>query len=99
MIKKIEWTTRAKASLDYYCSIIAKDSPTNAQKVRKEIVLTSKKLLMNPYLYQVDEYYPNNTGNIRRFFKWSYRIVYQIQEEKVVVLNVYHTRTSPNQKG
>jgi len=56
--KTIEWTTRAKDSLDHYCSIIEENSLLNSRKVRKEIVLTSKKLSKNPYLYQLDEYYP-----------------------------------------
>ncbi len=55
---KVEWTRRAIASLDYFCSIIANNSPASAKKVRQEIVLTSKKLGFNPYLYQLDEYYP-----------------------------------------
>ena len=97
MSKKVEWTNRAKASLDYFCDIIGKDSLSNARKVRKEIVLVSKKLSKNPYLFQIDEYYPDNPGNIRRYFKWSYRIVYQVSDEKITVLNVYHTGTDPNQ--
>lgn len=98
MNKKVEWTTRAKYSLDHYCSIIEEHSALNSRKVRKEIVLTSKKLSKNPYLYQLDEYYPDNPGNIRRFFRWNYRIVYQVKEEKVVILEVYHTSISPDQK-
>jgi plasmid stabilization system protein ParE len=98
--KKVEWTNKAKASLDHYCSVIDENSPSHANKVRREIVLTSRKLSKNPYLYQVDEYYPENPGNIRRFFRWSYRIVYQVLEERIVVLNIYHTSssTSPDQK-
>ncbi|MCK5369832.1 MAG: type II toxin-antitoxin system RelE/ParE family toxin [Cyclobacteriaceae bacterium] len=98
MSKKVVWTTGARASLDHYCDIIAKDSASNAKKVRKEIILTSKMLSKKPYLYQLDEYYLDNPGNIRRFFKWSYKVVYQVMEEKVVVLEVYHTSTSPEQK-
>jgi len=93
--KKVEWTLRAKTSLDYYCSIIAEDSPKSARKVRKEIVLTSKKLANNPELYQLDEYYLDNPGNIRRYFRWNYRVVYQVQEAKVVVLEIYHTGSNP----
>ena len=98
MNKKVVWTTRARASLDCYCDIIAEDSASNAKKVKREIVLTSKKLAKTPYLYQLDEYYLDNPGNIRRFFKWSYKVVYQVTEERVVVLEVYHTSTSPEQK-
>jgi len=91
--KKVEWTIKAQDSLDYYCSIIHKNFPSNAKKVRKETILTSKKLSKNPNLFQLDEYYPDNPGNIRRFFKWSYRIIYKVGEKKVVVLEVYHTST------
>lgn len=97
MIKKVEWTQRAKDALDHYCNRIAQDSPTNAKKVRKEIVWASKMLSENPSLFQLDEYYPQNSGNIRRFFKWSYRIVYQVTDDKVIILNVYHTSSQPDQ--
>lgn len=93
---KVEWTERAKSSLEYYCSIIEVASPSSAKRVKKEIILTSKSLSQNPYLYQVDEYYPDNSGTIRRFFRWNYRVVYQVLEEKVIVLEVYHTRSSPS---
>ena len=96
MSKKVEWTIKAKASLDQYCAIIEENSSVNAKKVRREIVLTSKDLSKNPYLYQIDEYYPDNPGNIRRFFKWSYKIVYQVKEEKVIILEVYHTSRNPS---
>jgi len=93
--KNVEWSLRAKASLDHYCSIIAEDSPISAMKVRREIVLSSKELSTNPYLYQVDEYYKDNPGNIRRYFRWSYRVVYQVLEDKIVVLEIYHTSSTP----
>ncbi|WP_109831772.1 type II toxin-antitoxin system RelE/ParE family toxin [Reichenbachiella versicolor] len=96
MSKKVEWTNIARASLDYYCSTIEKESPSSANKVKKEIIQTSKKLAKNPYLYQLDEYYPNNNGSIRRFFRWSYRVVYQVREDKIVVLQVYHTSVNPS---
>jgi plasmid stabilization system protein ParE len=90
-IKNVEWSLRAAAALDYYCKRIALDSPRSAKMVRKEIVKSVSKLSANPTLYQIDEYYPNNNGDIRRFFRWSYRIVYQIRDTKVVVLNIFQT--------
>ena len=96
MSRKVEWTKRASASLDYYCDNIAEESLSSAKKVRREIVLTAKTLSKNATLYQLDEYYPDNEGDIRRFFRWDYRIVYQVREEKVVILNVYHTSRHPD---
>ena len=45
-----------------------------------------------------DEYYPNNSGNIRKFFRWSYRIIYQVNEDTIDILNVLHSSQEPNQK-
>lgn len=96
MSRKVEWTRMASASLDYYCDRIAEDSLSGAKKVRKEIVLTAKTLSKNPELYQLDEYYPDNRGDIRRFFRWGYRVVYQVRKDKVVILNIYHTSRHPD---
>ncbi|WP_420319309.1 type II toxin-antitoxin system RelE/ParE family toxin [Ekhidna sp.] len=56
----------------------------------------SKSLNLNPEKYQLDEYYSNNPGNIRRYFRWSYRIVYQVNEKTIDILNVIHTSQEPN---
>ncbi|MEM8568216.1 MAG: type II toxin-antitoxin system RelE/ParE family toxin [Bacteroidota bacterium] len=68
MSTPVEWSKRAKATLDYYYDQIEAESPASANKVRKEIVTTTKTLSKNPNLYQTDENYPDNPGNIRRFF-------------------------------
>lgn len=99
MRKKVFWTKRASASLDLYCEIIAEESPSIAKKIRREIVLTAKTLSENPELYQLDEYYPDNPGNIRRFFRWNYRVVYQVRDEEVLIVNVYHTSRHPDKIG
>ena len=96
MSRRVEWTKRANVSLDIYCDQIVEESPSSAKKVRREIVLTAKTLSKNATLYQLDEYYPDNRGDIRRFFRWDYRVVYQVREEKVVILNVYHTSRHPD---
>lgn len=95
MRKKVEWTLIAKKSLEFYCNRIAEDSLSNAKKVRKEIILTSKKLSKNSEIFQIDEYYSDNPGNIRRFIKWNYRIVYRVTEDKVTILNIYHSKVDP----
>ncbi len=64
---KVEWTQKAVASLDYFCNTIASNSPTSANKVKSEIILTSKALAYNPFLYQLDEYYPNNRRHSQIF--------------------------------
>ncbi len=55
-----------------------------------------KALPAHPKQYQIDEYYPKESGEIRRFFKWSYRIVYEIREDTIDVLNIIHTSQEPS---
>jgi plasmid stabilization system protein ParE len=63
--------------------------------VKIEVIGSSKKLSVFPKKFQLDEYYPNNSGNIRRYFKWSYRIVYEVNEKTIDILNVLHTSQEP----
>ena len=96
--KKVIWSDRAKESLKEHYDHIKQDSVPAAKKVNAEIINASKELSPYPEKYQLDEYYPNNPGNIRRLFRWSYRIVYQINEKTIDILNVLHTSQEPNQE-
>ena len=93
--KKVIWSKKAKESLKEYCDFIKKDSVPAAKRVRLEILKATRNLNIYPEKFQIDEYYPNNTGNIRRLFRWSYRIVYEINEETIDILNVLHTSQEP----
>ncbi|SMD43928.1 Plasmid stabilization system protein ParE [Aquiflexum balticum DSM 16537] len=93
--KKVIWSKKAVESLKYYHDFIKKDSPSAAIKVKQEIINASKSLATDPEKYQLDEFIPNNPGNIRRFFRWSYRIVYQVNFNSIDILNVIHTSQEP----
>jgi plasmid stabilization system protein ParE len=96
--RKVIWSEKAKSSLKKHCDHIKKDSKTAAKIVRKELINASKTLNNHPEKYQVDEFYPSNSGNIRRFFRWSYRIIYQINENTIDILNVLHASQEPSEK-
>ena len=98
MSKKVIWSERAILSLKAHHDYIKQDSVAAAKRVKSEIIKASKNLSEYPEKYQLDEYYPNNPGNIRRFFRWSYRIVYQIKDEHIAILNVLHTSQEPETK-
>lgn len=88
--KSVVWTEKASDSLDSFCEYISKDSPSAARRVKKDIILMAKQLAINPEMYQMDEFLADQ-GNIRRFFRWSYKVVYQVLEKEVVILDVFHT--------
>lgn len=94
--KKVIWSDRARESLKEHYENIKQDSVPAAKRVKSEMIKASKQLDRYPEKCQLDEFYPNNPGNVRRFFRWSYRIVYQINEETIDILNVLHTSQEPN---
>ncbi len=96
--KKIVWSNQAKQSLKEHYNHIKKESVPAAKKVREKIIEDSKSLVLNPEKSQADEYYPNNSGNIRRYFKWSYRIIYEVNEKTIDILNIIHTSQEPIQE-
>lgn len=87
---KLIWSTKAEQSLERIYQHIKEKSPSAAIRVKSEIFKTTRNLSSFPEKYQLDEYYSNNPGNIRRFFRWTYRIIYEINEETIDILNVIH---------
>lgn len=95
--RKIIWSDKAKYALKKHYEHIKEDSLLAAKRVKNEIIKSTKNLNSYPEKYQLDEFYPDNPGNIRRYFKWSYRIVYEINEDTIDILNVLHTSQEPKQ--
>ncbi|MEM9326740.1 MAG: type II toxin-antitoxin system RelE/ParE family toxin [Bacteroidota bacterium] len=95
-VRKVIWSRKAKHSLKQHCDFIKNDSPSAAKRVRHEILSTTRNLGSMPNKFQVDELYPGNPGNIRRFFKWSYRVVYEVTDNTIIILNVFHTSQEPS---
>jgi plasmid stabilization system protein ParE len=96
--RRIVWTKKATDSLDFFCEYISKDSPSAAKRVKREIVFSARQLAKHAEIYQLDELYGSPELNVRRFFRWNYRIVYQVFDKEVVVLDVYHTRSGSVEK-
>ena len=96
--KRVVWSDKAIDSLKLHYEHIKEDSPSAAKKVRSEILRAAKELSAFPEQYQIDEYYSDNSGNIRRFFRWSYRVVYEVNEKTIDILNVLHTSQEPERK-
>lgn len=64
---KISWDKQAVIQLSKAIGFIRKDSPQNAEKVKKEILQKIDDLLKFPEKYPLDKYKKNNKGNYRAF--------------------------------
>jgi plasmid stabilization system protein ParE len=97
---KVIWDDQAKASLRKIFNYIKnKESVEQAINVMNEIRDLAKSLGFMPHKYSEDPFLKDESGDIRFKAIWSYKIVYEITSETVIILDVFHTSRDPgNQK-
>lgn len=94
---KIVWSDNAIASLQSIKDFISDNSSVAANKVVKGIIDSVDSLEQHPHRFQEDEFIKTNPGSIRRFFKWNYRIIYEIHDSisRVEIIDIIHTSRQP----
>lgn len=84
----IIWTAEARLDLDEITDYIARDSEHYAQAVADKILKISKSIPTQPMLGRmVPEV---NREDIRERFIYSYRLIYQPHEDRILILAVIH---------
>ncbi len=86
----IRWDRLAKDNLVNIYAYIAEDSLVAARKVKKELVRLAHSLNDFPEKISAEEYLANQPENFRSVSKWSYKIIYEVTEEYIVILDVFH---------
>ncbi len=92
----IRWDRQAKENLDQIYTYISKDSIAAARKVKKELVKLVQSLNDFPEKFSVEPYLADEPENYRSVSKWSYKIIYEITEEYIIVVDVFHTSQHPS---
>jgi len=93
---KVVWQVEARSSLrKIYCYIKKQESPQQAAKVRSEIKKEGDNLGFMPHKYTMDPFLEKYRRNIRFKAIWSYKLVYEITEEHIIILDVIHTSRNP----
>ncbi len=93
--RRILWDNKAKENLKNALKFIRKESPQGAQLIKEKIFTTINKLPANPEIFEVDKLKKDNDGSYRVFYAYSYRVVYKITEDAILVLRVRHTSREP----
>lgn len=95
MVKKtklpIRWDRLAKKHLDTIYAYIAKDSVLAAKKVKKELIELAHSLNDYPQKYSIEEYLVNEPENFRSVSKWSYKIIYEVTDECIIIAYIFQT--------
>ena len=88
MAHRIVWSKRAAQDLDSIADYIAADSPAYAGVVLKNIVNQTRILARFPQAgRKVPEF---DDENIRELVVYSYRIIYRLQQDEVLIVAVIH---------
>jgi len=91
----IRWDKLAKDNLDAIYDYIAEDSVLAARKVKKELVNMVRNLNDFPEKFSIEENLVNVPGNYRSVSKWSYKLIYEVTDECIIIADVFHTSQHP----
>ncbi len=93
---KVIWDDEAKVSLRrIYNYIKNRESTDQAIKVRDEIKDLAKSLGFMPHKYAEDPFLKDEPGDNRFKVIWSYKLVYEVTEKAIIILDVFHTSRDP----
>ncbi len=88
MAFRLEWSAEAIEDIEAIASFIEKDSLTYAQAVVSKFLEKAEILQEFPEMGRtVPEL---NTEHIREIFVYSYRLVYKVYENKILIVAVIH---------
>lgn len=92
----IRWDKLAKQNLDAIYFYIAEDSVIAARKVKKELVKLAKSLGDFPEKYSREDYLIDEPEIFRSISKWSYKIIYEVTDNYIIIVDVFHTSQNPD---
>ena len=94
---KVEISDLAKADLQNIVSYISEiESITTAKYVERGILSEMKRLEHFPTAFPKDEYASTDERTIRFLVKWSYKILFFIDMNKVEIVGIFHTAQNPD---
>lgn len=101
MVKKsnalpILWDEEAKLALKEIIQFIAKDSPAGATHVKKTLLKLSRTLGRFPNKFKEEPLLEDLVGNYRSVSKWNWKIVYEVTNSEVIILQILDTRQDPS---
>lgn len=91
----VVWNKQASKYFREAYEWIKKDSYSNAEKVKNELVKIIDSLPDNPEKFPPDKFKINNHGAFRAFEKYSFRIAYKFTDQEIRGLRMRHVKQEP----
>lgn len=90
MARRVIWSRVAVNDLQSIAEYIERDSRRYAAAVTDKILTLARNLPHYPYLGRVVPEFGRT--DVRERFVFSYRVVYRVSEESILIVNVIHGR-------
>ena len=95
MVREIRWPLAVQRQLAKAYKYILQDSYQNAEKIKSDILVSTRKLSTHPEMFAPDKYRKNNDGSFRAYEIHRYRIAYRVTENEITIVRVRHTSMEP----
>jgi len=93
--RKISWDKQAINYFREAIKYIRKQSPQNADKVKKEVLEKISELSLRPEIHNPDKYKVNNSGNYRAFELHRFRIGYLVKTDEIIIARIRKASQEP----
>lgn len=90
---KVLWSKKASNELEAIYNYIKKGSPQNAILVFNGIYDLANSLPNFPYKFPVEPII--NIEKVRFAAIWSFKIIYSVEKDSVVILRIFNTKQNP----
>ncbi|MFV8372878.1 type II toxin-antitoxin system RelE/ParE family toxin [Flavobacterium sp. LB2P74] len=92
---KVLWSKKASNELEAIYKYIKKESPQNSVLVFNKIYDLANSLSNFPYKFPIEPII--NIEKVRFAAIWSFKIIYSVEKESIVILRVFNTKQNPIQ--
>jgi len=89
-MKSVVWSKASLDSLEKIHDFIFKNSPQNAEMVVETLLKLGDDLGKFPERNPREPLF--NDESIRYFPKWNFKIVYRLEENRILIINIYSTK-------
>jgi plasmid stabilization system protein ParE len=97
MVRKVIWPPTAQKQLTKAYEYILSRSVQNAEKVKQDILASTRRLPANPEIHPADKHRKNNDGSFSAYEIHRYRIAYRVTSKEIIIVRVRHTGMEPKQ--
>ena len=91
-MKSVDWSKNTLDSLQSIYNYIYENSPQNAEKVVDNLLDLGDELAIFPERNPKEPLFNDDT--IRYFPKWNFKVVYRIEKDRILIINIYSTKMS-----